>query len=235
VDPTLGEIAADNRYACTSGDDFLPDLHIGRLPAYTSAEAEVMVNKILGYETEPASGDCNRNVLFIADDLEGGDGDFYRYSDSIADGYDDSPANTIKYLPEPYTSKVYPGRTCDLNNPALATECRDKITQTINTTGALLVSYIGHATKRYWATERLMDEASLALLTDSDKLPIALPMTCSEGFFREPALGSQSFGEAIVRMPGGGAVASWSPTGFGLAPGHDCLERGLLRLCSTMG
>jgi hypothetical protein len=202
--------------------------YIGRLPANTSAEAEVMVNKILGYETEPAGGDWNRNVLFTADDLEGGGGNFYSYSDNIADGYDDSPANTIKYLPEPYTStKVYLGRTCDLDNPALATECRDEIAQTISTTGALLVSYIGHATKTYWATERLMDESLLAMLTNSDRLPISLPMTCSEGFFHEAALGSQSFGEASVRMDGGGAVASWSPTGFGLAPGHDYLERGL--------
>ncbi len=30
-------------------------------------------------------------------------------------------------------------------------------------------------------------------------------------------------------MAGGGAVASWSPTGFGLASGHDLMERGFFR------
>ena len=33
VDPFLGETAADNRYASVDGpDDFLPDMHIGRIP-----------------------------------------------------------------------------------------------------------------------------------------------------------------------------------------------------------
>jgi len=226
VDQDLGETAADNRYACVSGNDFLPDLHIGRLPANTPAEAEVMVNKILSYETSPAEGDWNRHVLFVTDDLEGGGGDFYAFSDSIADGYADPPTNTVKLLPEPYTAtKIYLGRTCPDENPSVI--CQQEIVDTLNTTGALLVSYIGHATKTYWAEERLMDLAALTRLTNGDKLPIALPMTCHEGYFHEAEAGFEAFGEANVRTAGGGAVASWSPTGFGLAAGHDYLERGL--------
>ena len=52
------------------------------------------------------------------------------------------------------------------------------------------------------------------------------PMTCMEGYFQEPTAESASFGEAVVRLPQVGAVASWSPTGFGLVTGHDYLQKG---------
>ncbi len=229
ADPTLGETAADNRFVTLVGNDIVPDMHIGRLPANTPAEAEAMIRKIVAYENtccEPLP----QNVLFIADDLEGGGGNFYEYSDSIADGYADPPTNTIKYLPAPYTAtKVYLGQTCDVvGNPSLAVECRQQITRTLNITGALLMSYIGHATKTEWAAERLWDQSALATLTNTNAcyLPIMLPMTCFEGFFHEPGAGFQSLGEASVRIADIGAVASWSPTGFGLANGHDLLEQG---------
>jgi hypothetical protein len=226
VDPDLGEAATDNRYGCVSGEDFLADMHIGRLPANTAAEAETMVDKILSYEFSPAPGDWNHNVLFIADDLEGGGGDFYDLSDGIADGYADPPTNTIKFLPEWYTAtKVYLGQSCPDENPSVV--CRQEILDTLNTRGALLVSFVGHSTKEYWAEERLMDQVALAGLTNGDKLPIALPMTCLEGYFHEAETGFEGFAEANVRTPGGGSVASWSGTGLGLASGHDYLEAGL--------
>jgi len=226
VDPSLGEAAADNRFAAVAGDDILPDLSVGRLPASTAAEAAVMVGKILNYETDPAPGDWNLSVLFVADDLEGGGGNFYKLSDDIADGYLDPPTNSVKLLPDPYVArKVYLGQTCPDENPA--TTCKQEIVDALNDSGALLVSYIGHSTKQYWAAERVMDFAGLRELANGDKLPIALPMTCLEGYFHEAERGALSFGEGNLLMPNAGVVASWSPTGLGVASGHDYLERGL--------
>ncbi len=57
-----------------------------------------------------------------------------------------------------------------------------------------------------------------------------LPMTCLEGYFIHPSppgLDYSSIGESLVRAVGKGAIASWSPTGFGLSDGHDFLDRGL--------
>lgn len=227
ADPTLGETAAENRFVTLVGGDIIPEMHIGRLPANTTAEAGAMIYKIINY----GATCCNpltRNVLFVTDNVDIG-GDFYTYSDSLADGYADPPTNTIKYLPAPYTStKAYLGLTCDPSVPSPAVGCRYQITTTLNITGALLVNYIGHATKTYWAKERLLDQPALSTLTNTKicQLPIMLAMTCYEGSFHEPQAGFQSLGEASVRMPNTGAVASWSPTGFGLAPGHDYLEQG---------
>ncbi len=228
-DPDTGESVADNRFVTITPGDRLPDMHIGRFPVNSAAEAAVMVSKTLGYENNPAPGDWTQHVLFVADDptLQGG-GDFYGYSDTIADGYADPPTNTIKYLPAPYTStKVYMGNTdpratCPTEDPS-SIVCRRNAINAINA-GALMVSYIGHGTKTDWSSKRIMDLTALASLTNADKLTIMLPMTCDNGYFAQTT--ADSFGEASVRMNGGGAVASWSPTGFGLASGHDLMERG---------
>lgn len=224
VDPELGETAADNRYATVIGSDLVPDLHVGRLPANTPAEAGVMIQKILTYEGAALRGaaDWRQRLLFVADDTEGGGGDFHALSDAIADGYADPPANTTKLVPAGYTkTKVY----LALSDPSPATARRQQVLNAINA-GTLLISYVGHATKSFWAAERLMDQTALLTLNNADRLPITLAMTCYDGYFHEPKAGAEVIGETNMRMAGGGSVATWSATGLGLAPGHDFLERG---------
>jgi len=228
VDPEAGETATDNRFVAVTRDqngyDILPDLDIGRLPANSAAEVTAMVNKVLAYEAQ-APAAWMKQVLFVADDLEGGGGNFYDYSNGIADGYTTYQGGQVKILPQAYTpNKVYLGQTCDLANPATSVECRAQIISQIGS-GSLMVSYIGHGVKTYWAAERLYDAAALASVNNPGRLTIMLPMTCNEGYFIDPAEASLS--ELGVRAENKGAIASWAPTGYGLAPGHDYLERGL--------
>ena len=129
VDPWIGETAADNRYVTVSGDDPFPDMHIGRLPAETTAQLVTMVAKTIAYETNPAPRDWTERVLFVTDDPDSA-GDFYAYSDDLVNNY----------LPEPYAPiKAYYGSTCLTGDL-----CKQVILDTLNTTGALLVNYIGH-------------------------------------------------------------------------------------------
>jgi hypothetical protein len=225
ADPDVGETVVDNRFVALTAGDIMPDMNVGRLPANTAAEVTVMVNKTIGYETAANPQAWQRSVLFTTDGLTHGGGNFYTYSDAIADGYADPPDNTKKLLPPEYArTKVYMGQTCPQESPSVA--CRKQVIDAINA-GALLTSFIGHGAKTYWTPEYLLDITALGQLTNSDKLTIMLPMTCDNGYFAEPKTTDQSFSEASVRMAAGGAVAVWSPTGFGLASGHDYLERGL--------
>ena len=227
VDPTLGETASENRFVTLVGDDPLPDMAIGRLTANTPEEARAMVDKIIDYETGCPCGYWNYNAFFMSDNLEGGGGNFYAFSDAVADGYLDPPTNTIKFLPDVYTTtKFYMGQTCDASNPLIAEECPAQLSASLDMTGALFVSYVGHATKTYWAREHLWDMMDVAGLTNGPCLPIMLAMTCFEGSFQDPV--RDALGEYQVRLPEHGAIASWSSTGNGLADGHDLLEKGLM-------
>lgn len=241
ADPTLGETAADNRFVTFIGDDMMPDMHIGRLPVNDLSQAKAMVDKIIAYETQCTCDSWNYNTVFVADNLEGGGGNFYDYSNLIADGYADPPTNTIKLIPQPtyQIEKIYiedpvdPRGTCSQDPGAFppVTECTDRLVSTLNITGTLFVSYVGHATKDAWATERVWDLTSAASppLTNGPCLPIMLPMTCFEGSFHEPGATFTALAEASTRLPIHGSIASWSPTGFGLVSGHDYLERGVLK------
>lgn len=220
VDHLLGETTADNKYVLLEGDDVMPDMSLGRFPVKTPEETTIMVTKTMNYEATPNFGDWNQNVLFVADDLEGGGGNFYYYSDILADGSEGG----VKFLPAPYTSeKVYMGVNCDTTNPKDADECRVMISDTLNITGALIMSYVGHSSKEAWAGERLMDPLLISQLNNADKLPIILAMTCLEGSYQSP--GRNSLAESYILSPNG-AVASWSPTGLGVATGHDLMEQG---------
>lgn len=216
VDLWIGETAADNRFVSISGSDVLPDMHLGRLAVNSPAEATAIVNKILSYEQNPPADDWNRKVMFVADNADAA-GDFAYLSDQVAD----------LHLPVPYTAeKIYYLRT-HLSDVS----ARRAITEGINQ-GRLMVSYIGHSAIYQWAGEKLFSVDFVSKLTNSDRLTFMVPMTCLEGYYIWPNTPAQPFdysalGEVILRAAGKGAIASFSPTGFGVATGHDRLERGL--------
>ena len=193
VDPWIRETASDNRYVCVSGDDTLPDLFIGRLPANSLDEANALVSKVISYEQTPPSGSWASQMLFIADNADSA-GDFAADSDVVADNY----------VPSAYSvEKVYYGITHLTPESA-----RTAIPSSINS-GKLIVNYAGHGSAQLWATEQLLTTGILATLTNTDELPFVAPMTCYEGYFIWP--GHPSMAETFVRLPTTGAIASWSP------------------------
>ncbi len=226
ADPTLGETAADNQFVTLVGNDLLPDISIGRFPVSTPLEAATVVSKTISYETTPFYDDWNTNVVLISDNLEGGGGNFYEFSEILAEGYAD-PLKTpeSKFLPDPYRAiKIYLENATPAFPGCSVAGCHQDIIDAINQ-GALFTSYIGHAVKTSWASEPLVDGTIVSQFTNSKRLSIFLAMACFEGFFHE-ADGTVPLAEQYILSPNG-AVASWSPTGFGVATGHDYLEQGL--------
>ena len=208
VDPIACETAADNRYVTVEGEDIFPDLHLGRLPVNSVAEAQAVVQKLLTYDQSLPPGDWLYRILFVADNADQA-GDFPALSNAVAD-----------HLLSPFyqAQKIYYMQT-HFGIP----ETRQAILDAINE-GALLVNYVGHAGITFWAAEMLFSVYSLDHLTNGDKLPVMMPMTCTEGYFHDPRF--SSLAESLLRLPGHGAVASWSPTGWGVAHGHDYLYTG---------
>lgn len=207
ADPWLGEVAVENAFATVRGDDLLPDLFVGRLPANTPAEAAVMANKIVRYETAPAGGDWRQRLLFAADDPDSA-GDFRAISDDIVDAH----------VPDGYSvEKVYLGQTHGDRDLA-----REAIVTGMNR-GYLLAQYVGHGLQVGWAQELILRGSDVRALTNGGRLPVLLDMTCMTGYFTDPTLFSIS--ETAVRAEQGGAIGAFSPTGFGVATGHDIMNR----------
>jgi len=217
VDPNLGETAADHRYVTLVGDDLLPEMMLGRLAVNSPEHAAAFIDKIIAYETQPAEGAWRSQVLAVADDADYG-GNFPALSQTLL----------TSSLPAIYTpERVYLGVT----HPDLAA-AKSAILSAINT-GKVLVNYIGHAAERQWAdgTGGLLAVTDVPGLTNADKYPFVVAMTCKEGYYINPqAVGNTSYeslAEVLTRAANKGALATWSPTGNSVASGHDIINQAL--------
>ncbi len=198
--------ASDPGYAAVNGDDFLPDLALGRLAASTVDEAEQMVAKILAYERGDAT--LTGPAVLVVDNADGA-GDF------------EADANTLagSVLASKPTETIF---LSDLGTAAT----RAAILQSFDA-GASIVSYIGHGGIVVWASENVFNYTDVESLSPQSQQPILLTMNCLNGFFHLPTLDSLS--EELVKATDKGAIAAFSPSGLSLnAPAHR-FHQALLR------
>jgi hypothetical protein len=73
--------ASDPSYAAVNGDDLLPDIALGRLPAANVDEAGILVQKVLAWE-DSGQG-LGGPAVFVADNADAA-GEFEADSDEIA-------------------------------------------------------------------------------------------------------------------------------------------------------
>ncbi len=215
VDPWLGEIPTDNRYVTVSGNDNLPDMAVGRLPVKTAAETTAMVSKILNYTQAPVDG-WTQKFLAVADKLDLSAGNFPQSSDLIADFVPSKLA-----VDKIYYTITQP--TAPLTTTAVVNALND---------GRLIVNYTGHASTLFWSPDHIFGTANVASMTNPAQLPFFISMACSLGYFVYPPFSGKdasALDEVLVRDASGGAIAAFSPTGFGLTTDHDLLNQGLLQ------
>lgn len=222
VDGTIGETAADNRYAAVVGDDILPDLMLGRISANTVAEAQAHIDKIIAYEINPPDGDWKHRILAVTDKPE--IAHYPHMSDAILDEY---------FPSEPFhAERVYWG--WDYTN---LSQAQAAIRNELNN-GVFLVNYIGHGAYTFWGNfGNLFGVTDIQNLQPNSNLAVVLAMTCMEGFYVSPNKYSavpklteyEALAEVLTRTTGKGAVASWSPTGWGTVIGHDYTNRGFFK------
>ena len=64
--------------------------------------------------------------------------------------------------------------------------------------GPLLVNYVGHGSVEVWRGD-IFTSPDAAALTNGNKLPIVVAMTCLNGLFQD--IYSESLAEALLRAP----------------------------------
>jgi hypothetical protein len=198
--------ASDPTYGAVNGDDPLPDLAIGRLPAATVDELRWMVEKILAYE---ASGPhLDGPVVLVADNPDGA-GDFHADADALASG--------VLAGREP--RKIYLGQ---LDTETTRTEIVEAFDQ-----GASLMSFLGHGGIQLWAHEDILDNARVASLAAQPRQPLLLTLNCLNGYFHFPYF--NSLAEELLKTKDRGALEAFSPSGLSLNGPAQLYHRMLLR------
>lgn len=227
VDPWLGETACETCFAQLNGEDplteslFQPDLWIGRLPVKTIDELRALVAKLFAYEQ--SRGAWQRHTVYLADnpDLAG---DFAALLDEAIAL---QPAQTS-------VTRVYYDPAGPAGRVAAAVAAREQAFAAFNQGAGLLV-YAGHGLQFQWAFTQvgvtdpfLLNVDTATDLRNAPALPVVLSMTCLTGAFQHPSFRGTTIDEALVLNPAGGAIATWSSSGFGVAYGHRQLLIGFV-------
>ncbi len=227
VDPYTGEVASDNHMVTIDGSDILADMFVGRLAARSVADVQAMVAKNVGYAQTAPLAPWRQRMVFAADNYRSANGtpdpagNFERSIQEVIDrtGIDRFEIRRAYYDPYPNDDQgeAWRYRTVDDTRAGIAAEWNN---------GGATLNYVGHAFIDKWG-EDLWRNQDAGLLTSNVRLPVAITMGCLDGYFDWP--NRPSLAETFNRLPGAGTVAHWSPTGLGVATGHDVLHREFYR------
>ncbi len=189
-----GHAASDNYFVAVDGEDFYPDLAIGRFPVVEPEEVTAIVDKTLRYMRQPEVGPWRRRVLWITNENRG----YQRRSDRFASSLGEHGFASLK---------VYPSK-----EEADNAEHQETLMRAF-AEGQLLVHFLGHGGRLIWRTgppdirknHDLFTLEHLDRLPPSNRLPVILSMTCHSGPFDHPS--ADSIGEKFIRLEGRGAIA----------------------------
>ena len=202
IDTVFMESASDDWFAEFDGDG-IADISVGRLPARTNVDAEVMIKKIIGYGQAPTS----QETLLAADANDG-----YDFEGAIDTLRSLVPANLR-------ITEVKRGQLGDATAKAVLLQALAR--------GQKLAAYSGHGSANSWRGN-LLTNADASALTNSGRLTVFVMMNCLNGYFHDPQ--SDSLAEALLKADQGGAIAVWASSAMTFPDGQSLMNQSLYRL-----
>ncbi len=187
IDTASLETASDDWLADFNGSG-LADMAIGRLPARTAAEVDLMVAKIMSFEQERELNAPLRSAVMVADN-----------------GFEAFSAQTGALIPPAVGVQTI--NRSDGNDDLTRGQIVDALNQ-----GPMVVNYYGHGSVRVWTGAGLLDSDLASNLTNTNRLSLYVMMTCLNGYAHDVYI--DSLAESALKAPNGGAVAVWASSGF---------------------
>ncbi|MEQ9442164.1 MAG: type IX secretion system sortase PorU [Cyclobacteriaceae bacterium] len=177
--------------------DHTMDIGVGRLPVKNPAEAKIVIDKLIHYETSEATfGQWRHQLVFVADD---GDNDKHqRDAEQLAKFVDTSyiPFSIHKIYTDAFAQQKLPGRE-------VAPEVNQQIEDAVKK-GALIVNYTGHGSETQWAHEDILTTGMINRFRNKDQLPFFVTATCEFGRHDDPQ--QISGAEQLILNSEGGAI-----------------------------
>jgi hypothetical protein len=210
VDAGAMETASDDWFA-DFDDDGIADMAVGRLPVRTQGEAATVVGKIVSRTFDPAQ----TSALMVAD-RDGSDGyNFESATDAVQ-----------SFLPAGASVSRINRRSQD------AAAVRGQIIAGINS-GPLVVNWMGHGSIDVWTGDGLLRGSDAASLTNGNRLPLFVMMTCLNGYYE--GTGLDSLAESLLKAEHGGAYAVWASSGMTDPSAQAAANRELYRIVFSGG
>ena len=170
------------------------DVGIGRFPVRSTYEADAVVNKIIGYQSNTQLGTWKNNLCFVADD--GDDNGHMRQSDQLT-----------QYLESNYkqfaVTKIFLDSYKKIITSTGGTypSAKKKLFDLLNS-GVMTLNYTGHGSVNSWAVEQIMTAADIKTLY-LNRLPLWVTATCDFSRFDDF---NTTAGEDVLLNPSGGGI-----------------------------
>ncbi len=184
-----GPVADDEYYARVSGDDFIPDIFIGRFPIRNDYEFNGVFEKSKIYVHYGNLDEWKKDLVFVADSGTAGYNSFPDMEKIIDD-----------YLPPAFdASRTYHPR-----------QEREDFLREMNE-GAVFVNFLSHGGGDVLCGGDFLISKDIYAITNLDRLPCWTAFSCVNGFFAEPSADSISIGETVFLAPNGGGIGYYGP------------------------
>ncbi|MFB9865477.1 type IX secretion system sortase PorU [Rufibacter immobilis] len=178
------------------------DIGIGRLPVKSPYEADLLIDKIIRYESDQTLGNWRKRLIFLADDGDGNE--HLNDADYLAEYVE---RTTPAYLPQKLYLDLYP--QVSVPNGQRSPETNQALRNAIEK-GALVTNYTGHGNAISLADEQILTIPEIQSWKNSNKLTFFLTATCEFGRYDDPRRDSGA--ETALLHPEGGAIGLLTTT-----------------------
>ena len=177
-----------------------PDVAVGRLPARTAEEAQVLTDKLLDYANNTYAGSWQNTICMMGDD--GNDNTHMAAADKVANLIETNhPSYLIKKIYWDAYQRV-PSST-GYSYPDVTRLIKEQMTA-----GALMMNYCGHGAPYAFSHELVMQLKDFETST-TDHLPLWVTASCDIMPFDGQ---EENIGETVMLNPKGGGVAFFGTT-----------------------
>ncbi len=184
-----GPVADDGYFARVSGDDYLPDIFIGRFPIRTPGEFDQLFEKAKLYVDYMNLDEWKRDLVFVAD--------------SGTAGYNSYP--DMEMIIRDFKKPGYDASRCYHPHQMRADFLREM------QEGAAFVNFLSHGGGDVLCGGGFVTSKDVFRMTNADRMPFWTAFSCVNGFFDEPHPDSQSIGETVLLAPNGGGIGYYGP------------------------
>ncbi len=213
--PGWGPSANDDYFACVDGNDNIPDLFVGRLPAQSREQMRELVTKTVSYLKAPSYGPWRHRLLLLG----GAESAFADFNHIAQHDIIGSSMRTLRMDANPGSAHYY------------STYAASRTLMDYVNTGVYAINFNGHGGGNVWSDNdffRLEDISSLynGQWGSGGRLPFIFSFTCLTGFFE--SISYKSLGEELLRHTNGGAIGFYGAAGYSSQQGNMLMNRFLL-------
>jgi hypothetical protein len=210
---TFGAAPSDLLYALLDGDDMIPDIHIGRIPASNVQELTSYIDKVESYQNITTHSSWKSKALFISgNDGSGSDLEFLTNKPIFR-------AQNARLISLKLPEDIMAYKLNTIANESIPSSPDDpdfgstrELTDYLDD-GVSFVNFFGHGGGAIWADRVLFDLDNVENLRNEGKYPFVASMTCFTGAFENP--NRLGLSEKLLLADKKGAIATLASSSVG--------------------